>query len=79
MYLWDKGSGSEMAFYPNLNAADENWKKLNRDVRFRRALSLAIDRHEINQAIYYGLAKEDAEQKLKALEDISNSSSTKAA
>ena len=29
-----------------------------RDVRFRRALSLAIDRHEINQAIYFGLAIE---------------------
>ena len=29
-----------------------------RDVRFRRALSLAVDRHEINQAIYFGLAIE---------------------
>ncbi len=29
-----------------------------RDVRFRRALSLAIDRHEINQALYFGLAIE---------------------
>ncbi len=32
--------------------------RLVRDVRFRRALSLAIDRHEINQAIYFGLAIE---------------------
>jgi peptide/nickel transport system substrate-binding protein len=29
-----------------------------RDVRFRRALSLAIDRHEINQVIYFGLGRE---------------------
>ena len=29
-----------------------------RDVRFRRALSLAVDRHEINQVIYFGLAIE---------------------
>ena len=29
-----------------------------RDVRFRRALSLGIDRHEINQVIYFGLAIE---------------------
>jgi peptide/nickel transport system substrate-binding protein len=29
-----------------------------RDIRFRRALSLAIDRHEINQVIYFGLAVE---------------------
>src|SRR6266436_3684690 len=29
-----------------------------RDLRFRRALSLGVDRHEINQAIYFGLAIE---------------------
>jgi peptide/nickel transport system substrate-binding protein len=29
-----------------------------RDVRFRRALSLAINRHEINQVVYFGLAIE---------------------
>jgi peptide/nickel transport system substrate-binding protein len=29
-----------------------------RDARFRRALSLAVDRHEINQVIYFGLALE---------------------
>jgi peptide/nickel transport system substrate-binding protein len=29
-----------------------------RDVRFRRALSLAIDRHEINEALYFGLGIE---------------------
>src|SRR5262249_9379663 len=34
------------------------WQKLMRDVRFRRALSLAVDRHEINQVIYFGLAIE---------------------
>jgi peptide/nickel transport system substrate-binding protein len=31
---------------------------LLRDTRFRRALSLAINRHEINQVVYYGLARE---------------------
>jgi peptide/nickel transport system substrate-binding protein len=31
------------------------WRGVLRDVRCRRALSLAIDRDEINQAIYYGL------------------------
>jgi peptide/nickel transport system substrate-binding protein len=44
-----------LALYPNLNAADPDWRNLMRDVRFRRALSLAIDREEINQVIYYGL------------------------
>jgi peptide/nickel transport system substrate-binding protein len=54
--LWRNGKGSRMTLYPNLNAQDPVWRALFRDVRFRRALSLAIDRNEINQVIYYGLA-----------------------
>jgi peptide/nickel transport system substrate-binding protein len=56
--LWRTGPGSQLALYPNLNASDDVWRKLMRDVRFRRALSLGIDRHEINQALYFGLAIE---------------------
>ena len=56
--LWRTGPGSQLALYPNLNVNDPVWRKLIRDVRFRRALSLAIDRHEINQALYFGLAIE---------------------
>ncbi len=56
--LWRTGIGSQVALFPNLNVKDPTWHKLNRDVRFRRALSLAINRHEINQVIYYGLALE---------------------
>jgi len=56
--LWRTGPGSQLALYPNLNVNDEVWRTLLRDVRFRRALSLAIDRHEINQVIYFGLAIE---------------------
>lgn len=56
--LWDTTLGSHIALYPNLNVADPVWRKLFRDVRFRRALSLAINRNEINQVIYYGLARE---------------------
>jgi len=55
--LWEQGSGSQLALYPNLNAKDETWRTLNRDVRFRRALSLGIDRDELNEVIYIGLAK----------------------
>jgi peptide/nickel transport system substrate-binding protein len=55
--LWESGSGSQIALYPNLTASDEEWRKLMRDVRFRRALSLAIDRDELNQVVYLGLAK----------------------
>ena len=55
--LWESGSGSQIALYPNLTTTDEEWRKLMRDVRFRRALSLAIDRDELNQVVYLGLAK----------------------
>ncbi|MEM6496214.1 MAG: ABC transporter substrate-binding protein, partial [Pseudomonadota bacterium] len=58
--LWRRGVGSAMAIYPNMNANDEVWRKMFQDVRVRRALSLAINRPEINKAVYYGLAKESA-------------------
>ena len=58
--LWRDGTGSEVAFLPNLNTKDKVWRDALRDVRFRRALSLAIDRHEINQEFYFGLAREAA-------------------
>ena len=56
--LWRTGPGSQLALYPNLNVDDEAWRRLMQDVRFRRALSLATNRHEINQVIYFGLAIE---------------------
>ncbi len=55
--LWREAKGSHIALFPNLNAADANWRTLLRDVRFRRALSYAINRDEINQVIYFGLAQ----------------------
>ena len=56
--LWRSAKGSHFAMFPNLNANDKAWRKLFRNVRFRRALSLAIDRHEINQVVYFGLTHE---------------------
>ncbi|MDJ0958905.1 MAG: ABC transporter substrate-binding protein [Arenicellales bacterium] len=53
--LWRRATGSRLALYPNLNTNDEVWREVLQDARFRRALSLAIDRQEINQVIYYGL------------------------
>lgn len=54
--LWDTGTGSHMALYPNFHVNDPEWRKLMREPRFRRALSLAIDREEINEILYIGLA-----------------------
>ena len=58
VWLWEATRGAHVALYPNLNVEDDGWRALLQDVRFRRALSLAIDRHEINQVIYFGLATE---------------------
>ena len=56
--LWDTTKGAHVALFPNLNVKDPGWRGLVRDARFRHALSLAIDRSEINQVLYYGLAAE---------------------
>lgn len=56
--LWRYARGSEVALYPNLTVVDPVWRELNRDVRYRRALSLAIDRHTINNALLFGLGQE---------------------
>jgi peptide/nickel transport system substrate-binding protein len=56
--LWPNARGTELALYPNLNAADPVWRALNRDVRFRRALSLGIDRKTLNNALLFGLGTE---------------------
>ena len=58
---WRTATGSQIALYPNLTVEDPVWRGLMRDVRFRRALSLSIDRHKINQVVYYGLAREGAD------------------
>ncbi|MEH6822999.1 MAG: ABC transporter substrate-binding protein [Motiliproteus sp.] len=62
--LWRTTRGSQLAIYPNLNASDPVWRALFQQVDFRRALSLAINRHEINQVIYFGLALEGADSLL---------------
>lgn len=59
-HLWQNGSGSEIALYPNQNYTDPGFRALFRDVRFRRALSLAISRKTINKTLYFGLAQEVA-------------------
>jgi peptide/nickel transport system substrate-binding protein len=54
--LWREARGAPLALYPNLNAADPAWQALFRDLRFRKALSLAVDREAINHFLYFGLA-----------------------
>ncbi|AYG62905.1 ABC transporter substrate-binding protein (plasmid) [Rhizobium jaguaris] len=61
VHLWKVARGSRVALLPNLNSADPVWRDVLRDVRVRRALSMAIDRHEINMAVFYGLGTESAD------------------
>lgn len=63
---WPIAKGSQVALYPNLNVNDAGWRKLLRDQRFRRALSLGIDRSDINKALFFGLAAEGSNSVLKA-------------
>ncbi|MDH3453245.1 MAG: ABC transporter substrate-binding protein [Gammaproteobacteria bacterium] len=56
--LWQTAKGSQIALYPNLNVRDPQWRELMRNAQFRRALSLAVDRNEINQVVYLGLVIE---------------------
>jgi peptide/nickel transport system substrate-binding protein len=56
--LWKRAEGAYFALMPNLNAIDPVWRDLNRDLRYRRALSVAINRKDVNKVIFFGLAKE---------------------
>lgn len=58
--LWKRSQGSRMVLVPNQNCADDGWRAAMRDVDFRRALSLGVDRHEINMVVFFGLAFEGA-------------------
>ena len=49
------GDVQGMAIYFNMDAEDEATRDLMRDVNFRRAVSVAIDREEINNIFYNGL------------------------
>ena len=55
-YLWKQARGAHLALFPNLNAADETWRTLFRDLRLREALAISVDREAINQFLYFGLA-----------------------
>ncbi len=56
--LWRAARANHLTLYPDLTVKDPTWRALLRDVRFRRALSLGIDRHEINMVVFFGLGIE---------------------
>jgi len=54
--LWQTDRGSEVMYMLNQNVQDLGLRALFTDVRFRRALSVAINREEINDLLYFGRA-----------------------
>jgi peptide/nickel transport system substrate-binding protein len=53
---WLATKGARVALYPDLNVIDPVLRDLFRDADFRRALSMGIDRDDINNTIFYGVA-----------------------
>ena len=54
VHIWRRLHGSDLAIQFNFNHANPKLRKLFWDKRFRRALSIAINREEMNQIIYFG-------------------------
>ncbi|MGI6368981.1 MAG: ABC transporter substrate-binding protein [Anaerolineae bacterium] len=60
MLLWQSGKGGEVIYHFNHNYPNAEWRSVFQDDRFRQALSMAINRKEINDVIYFGHATETA-------------------
>ena len=56
VHVWNRLHASDVAIQPNYNHPDDKLRQLFQDKRFRQALSLAIDRGEMNKIIYFGRA-----------------------
>ncbi len=56
VHLWSTAKGAQLALYPNLNTNDPEFRALMRNADFRRALSMGVNRNQINQVVYFGLA-----------------------
>lgn len=54
---WRSGVANQISLYPNLNVEDPVWRDLFQNVKFRRALSLGLNREELNEQLFFGLAK----------------------
>jgi peptide/nickel transport system substrate-binding protein len=54
LLLWPKASAADTAIFFNQSAKDPKFRALFQDLKFRQAMSVAIDREEINQVAYLG-------------------------
>lgn len=54
--IWQRLHGVDVVIQPNLTSTDLELRAIFQDFRFRRALSIAINRDEINTVVYFGKA-----------------------
>jgi peptide/nickel transport system substrate-binding protein len=54
MLLWPNAQASSLTLWFNMSYPDENYRALFQDLRFRKAMSHAIDRETINQVSFLG-------------------------
>ena len=54
--MWPRAAGAESFYAFNLTHQDPAQREVFQDVRFRQAMSLAINREEINKVLFFGLA-----------------------
>jgi peptide/nickel transport system substrate-binding protein len=54
MLLWPTAQAAAYAFFFNQSYPDDQYRELFQDLRFRQAMSVAIDRETINQVAYLG-------------------------
>lgn len=57
VYLFDNTRGSDCAFTFNLTSTDKDLREVFTNLKFRQAMSLALDRDTINETLYYGKGK----------------------
>jgi peptide/nickel transport system substrate-binding protein len=55
-FLWTTASASGLTFFPNQSYSDPAYRELLQDLKFRQALSLAIDRDTLNDIVWLGQA-----------------------
>ena len=57
VYLFENTRGADCAFTFNLTSKNPTLRTVFNDLKFREAMSLAIDRNEINETLYFGKGK----------------------
>jgi peptide/nickel transport system substrate-binding protein len=54
--MWSAAQASSLTFFPNQSYTDDQYRELMTNLKFRQALSLALDRDLMNEVGYLGLA-----------------------